>query len=134
MNFPYIRPFPSAPNLQDWITKVQPELCQDYVVPKILEVDSHRGDLPDSVGIRFAHGNFQPSNIIVSTTRPYRVVGLVNWGETGWMPTYWEGSKASYKSLLVNDWETGLAKLFGEERDEKVHIAWSWYIENFHSF
>jgi hypothetical protein len=132
---PCIEPFPSAREFHDWMTNDREETAHDGIAPALPDVDPHRGDLPDSVGIRFTHGDLQPSDVIISTTRPYRFVGLVDWEEAGWMPAYWEACKAHFKSLLVNYWdEKILEKLFGEERNEKVHIEWRWYIENFHSF
>ncbi|GLI80362.1 hypothetical protein PoHVEF18_008716 [Penicillium ochrochloron] len=129
---PYIEPFPSAREFHDWMAKDREETVHNGIAPAL---PSHRGNLPDSVGIRFTHGDLQPSNVVISTTRPYRVVGLVDWEEAGWIPAYWEACKAHFRSLLVIDWdEKILEKLFGEERNEKVHIEWRWYIENFHSF
>lgn len=73
-----------------------------------------------------------PSNI-VSTNRPYRVAGLVDLEDAGWIPEYWECCKARYKSLVVLKLDTTIpGELFVENLDETIEIAWCWSIDNFH--
>ncbi|KUI57759.1 hypothetical protein VP1G_05064 [Cytospora mali] len=40
--------------------------------------------------IRFAHGDLNVFNILVSDTHPIRITGVVDWEHSGWFPEYWE--------------------------------------------
>lgn len=58
-------------------------------------VDPLRSMLPDSSRICFTHSDLHLRNILVSGETGSRgVVGVVDWGQAGWYPEYWEYCKA----------------------------------------
>jgi hypothetical protein len=123
-------PFKNAAGFNDDFAEERSGECQDGFCPSILGVDPHRYDLPDAVRVRFTHGDLQRSNVIVSVHRPYRVVAVVDWGEAGWMPEYWEVCKVHHAAVLTNKWsEMYLPQLLDlESVDEPVRNAWDWFV------
>lgn len=63
-----------------------------YYVP----IEPFRQDLPDDSAIEFTHGDLHRSNIQITPSKPYRVVAIVDWEQSGWLPAYWEARKAQY--------------------------------------
>lgn len=65
-----------------------------------------RSGLPDGVPITFTHGDLHRSNIILSPDGegPPRVLALIDWHQSGWLPAYWEFCKAQYTSYIGEEW------------------------------
>jgi hypothetical protein len=42
--------------------------------------------------------------IIVTPTRPYRILAVVDWEQSGWLPEYWESRKAQYTADRADEW------------------------------
>lgn len=94
--------------------------------PYSVPIEPFRQDLSDDSAIKFTHGDLHRSNIIVSHSRPYRIVGIVDWEQSGWLPEYWEDCKAHYTTLYGEDWaESYLPKIL--KRYESAYEAWNWY-------
>lgn len=69
-----------------------------------------RSSLPDDCGIRLTHTDLAASNIIISPTSA-KVVGIIDWQESGWYPEYWEVLKAKYNA--DGRWLGSLERHFG---------------------
>ncbi|WEW57591.1 hypothetical protein PRK78_003058 [Emydomyces testavorans] len=101
-------PFPSVKHFHDWFSFLCRRRMPD---PYCVNFDWLRVQLPDDDGddaaIKFTHGDLHRSNVIVSTTPPRpRVVGIVDWEQSGWFPEYWEERKAIYTALASDEWIT----------------------------
>jgi hypothetical protein len=48
--------------------------------------------------IKLIHGDPHRGNIIVTSTRPPRILAVVDWAHFGQYPDYWEYCKAAYTS------------------------------------
>ncbi|KAK4442289.1 kinase-like domain-containing protein [Podospora aff. communis PSN243] len=63
----------------------------------------------DDTPVVFTHGNFHPKNILISTGPNPRVVAIMDWGQAGWYPAYWEFCKArqaAAQGRMASDWES----------------------------
>lgn len=94
-------PFATVRDFHDWFTFLHRRPMPDpYSVP----VEPFRHDLPDDCAIKFTHGDLHRSNIIVTSTRPYRILAVVDWEQSGWLPEYWESRKAQYTADRADEW------------------------------
>lgn len=96
-------PFATVRDFHDWFTFLHRRRMSDpYSVP----VEPFRHDLPDNSAVKFTHGDLHRSNIIVTLTPPYRVLAVVDWEQSGWLPEYWESRKAQYTACRAEPWST----------------------------
>ncbi|KAG8760738.1 hypothetical protein FRC11_015015, partial [Ceratobasidium sp. 423] len=67
-----------------------------------------RENLPDDVPIVFTHGDLHRGNVIISSPaeggRP-RVKSIIDWGQAGWYPSYWEYCKARWTAPKGGEWD-----------------------------
>lgn len=77
-------------------------MTDPYSVP----IEPFRHELPDDSAIVFTHNDFYQSNIIVTATRPYRLLAIVDWEQSGWLPAYWEARKALWSVGREEEWST----------------------------
>ncbi|KAF2759114.1 phosphotransferase enzyme family protein [Pseudovirgaria hyperparasitica] len=117
-------PFLSVKAFHDWYAF----LCRQAFPDKCIDVpiEPYRYDLPDDTPIRFTHGDLHQSNIMVSSSTPYRVITLIDWEQSGWLPEYWENCKTLWTSYSSSDWAREYVPLFLEQ-NEKILDAWRWY-------
>ncbi|OJD16947.1 hypothetical protein AJ78_02929 [Emergomyces pasteurianus Ep9510] len=87
---------------------------------------SSRADLPDDCAIRFTHGDLHPSNIMVSQSEPSRVISIIDWEQSGWMPEYWEARKAHCTAEFKGEWATKYLPMILHQY-ESTSEAWWWY-------
>ncbi|SLM33785.1 Protein kinase-like domain [Lasallia pustulata] len=89
--------------------------------------DPYRVSLPDNVPITFTHSDLHRSNIIVTPAgmHPVRVLALIDWHQSGWLPAYWEYCKASFSSPHEDKWVTECVPKFLEKWD--CYEAWSYF-------
>ncbi|KAF4445642.1 phosphotransferase enzyme family protein [Fusarium austroafricanum] len=100
---PFVGPFATVRNFHDWFTFLHRKPMPDpYSVP----VEPFRHDLPDDCAIKFTHGDFHRSNIIVTPSPPYHTLAIVDWEQSGWLPEYWESRKAQYTAWRTEEWST----------------------------
>jgi serine/threonine protein kinase len=90
-------PFTTVKEFHDWFTFLHKRLVPD---PHNVQ-DPYRQDLPDDSEIVFTHGDLHPSNIIVSADK---VVAIIDWEQSGWLPAYWEDRKAHYTGNYAGEW------------------------------
>jgi hypothetical protein len=90
-------PFPTVSAFHDWFASLN------------LHGAGHpwRSELHDVDGepITFTHGDLHRSNILVSAEGPPRILALVDWHQSGWLPAYWEFSKARWTTRIGDEWE-----------------------------
>ncbi|KAE9369000.1 kinase-like protein [Stipitochalara longipes BDJ] len=121
-------PFDSVKEFHDWLSHLVkrgklihfPDLVDESQIP-----DPIRHLLPDNSPITFTHADLHPSNIMVSTENPCRVVAIIDWHQSGWYPAYWEYCKAVYTAELNGEWETEYIPRFLEVAD--CIDAWNFY-------
>ncbi|KAK6350824.1 hypothetical protein TWF718_004009 [Orbilia javanica] len=83
-------PFPTVAAFHDWLT--------DQVLRKSPDPEpimTLRKVLPDNAPIVFSHNNLFVRHIIVSSTKPLKVLAIVGWQHSGWYPSYWEQCRAT---------------------------------------
>ncbi|KAJ0425253.1 kinase-like domain-containing protein [Aspergillus carlsbadensis] len=93
-------PFPNIKEFNEWFSL----LPQSRLAPSMKRKDPYRDFLPDSGDIRFTHADLHRGNIMISSTAPFRVIAIVDWGQAGWYPDYWEYCKAFYTCWYEDEW------------------------------
>lgn len=78
-------PFATVRDFHDWFTFLHRKPMPD---PYSIPVEPFRHDLPDDCVIKFTHGDLHRSNIIVTPTRPYCILAVVDWEQSGWLPYF----------------------------------------------
>jgi hypothetical protein len=82
-----------------------------FSIPNLLrhraQVHPLRSELRDADGepITFTHGDLHRSNILVSSTGPPKILALIDWHQSGWLPAYWEFCKARWTTRIGDEWE-----------------------------
>ncbi|KAI2730428.1 hypothetical protein CBS147332_2280 [Penicillium roqueforti] len=85
--------FNTVREFHDWFTFLHRRPMPDpYIVP----IEPFRQDLPDDSEIKFTHSDLHRSNILITRSEPYRVLAVVDWEQSGWLPMYLEARKAQY--------------------------------------
>ncbi|AEO54563.1 hypothetical protein MYCTH_2297251 [Thermothelomyces thermophilus ATCC 42464] len=72
--------------------------------------DPYRPMLPDAAPICLTHGDLHPGNILVLKSpdgSQITVSGIVDWGQAGWYPDYWEYCKAMIVVPYNDEWREG---------------------------
>ncbi|KJF60383.1 phosphotransferase enzyme family protein [Coccidioides immitis RS] len=99
-------PFQSVEEFHDWFVFLcRRPMADPYSIP----MEPFRSELPDDAAISFTHGDLHRSNIMVSKSEPWRVVSIVDWEQSGWMPEYWEDRKGT---SLQNGRASGLPNTY----------------------
>ena len=94
-------PFNTVQKFHDWFTFLYRKPMPDpYSVP----IEPFRQDLPDDSDIKFTHGDLHRSNVLITRSEPYRVLAIVDWEQSGWLPVYWEARKAQYTADRNDEW------------------------------
>ena len=60
--------------------------------------------MPKDSIIKFTHADVHPTNVIVSASGQPRVLALIDWGQSGWYPDYWEFFKMCYTTHWEDEW------------------------------
>ncbi|KAL9103618.1 MAG: hypothetical protein Q9163_001345 [Psora crenata] len=89
-------PFATVCQFNDWFSQLpqQRAACLRPV----------SGPLPDDATIKLIHGDLHGANILIAPHGPPLVLAIINWGQAGWYPEYWEYCKAAYTSLVESEW------------------------------
>lgn len=126
---PRAGPFSSVKGFHDWLSLMSKQGFECNFPGKSVEEipDPYRQLLPDDAAITFTHADLHPSNIIISKTQPYSVLAIIDWGQSGWYPDYWEFCKAEYTALYGSEWQTKYIPSFIQEPNESC-------IEGFESY
>ncbi|PGH20446.1 hypothetical protein GX50_08993 [[Emmonsia] crescens] len=100
-SYPHTPPFATVGKFHDWFTFLYRRRMPD---PHSVSVEPFRHDLSDNSAIKFTHGDLHRSNILVTRSRLYRVLAIVDWERSGWFPSYWEARKAQYTAERDEEW------------------------------
>lgn len=91
--------------------------------------------LPYDSPIVFTHCDLNFSNIMItprSADQCPRVLAIIDWEQSGWMPSFWEYSKPMFWMMLqgeeTRDMMTRLSKITGDV-SEKVFMAFVTYVQ-----
>lgn len=96
-------PFASVRDFNNWFTFLYRRKTPD---PHSIPIEPFRHEIPDECAIKFTHGDLHPTNVIISSQWPHRVLALVDWEQSGWFPEYWEARKAQYTADRFEKWST----------------------------
>lgn len=114
-------PFASVYDFHEWFTFLPRRPMPDsYSVP----IEPFRYELPDDSSIKFTHGDLHRSNIMITPSKPRRVLALVDWEQSGWLPEYWETRKAQY-TVDSKEWSRYLPIIL--DQYASTADAWDWY-------
>lgn len=72
--------------------------------------------MPDTGTIKMTHADLHRDNIIISATKPSRVLAIVDWEQAGWYPDYWEYCKALYSCKYESEWRQDWVDKFLDPR------------------
>lgn len=99
-------------------------MSEPYSVP----IEAYRYGLPDHCAIKFTHGDLHRSNILVTSSPPYRVMAIIDWEQSGWLPAYWEVRKAQMSAWDDGEeWASDYLPIILDGFENTVD-SWWWYI------
>lgn len=119
---PEAGPFVSVHEFHEWFTCLWRRPVPDA---DSIPTEPFRHELSDDSSIKFTHGDLHGSNIIISAAKPYRVLAIIDWEQSGWFPEYWEARKAQ---LTINtfEWSTEYLPMILDQY-ESTADPWDWY-------
>ncbi|KAA1468676.1 kinase-like protein [Dentipellis sp. KUC8613] len=100
-------PFMDESDFHDWRVSLLDRMVEasDKIASRVGDL---RGSLRDDHAIVFTHGDLASNNIIVevngSRVEDARVSGLIDWGQSGWRPEYWEYVKSLHGRETEGSW------------------------------
>lgn len=94
--------------------------------PYSVPIEPFRHDLPDDSAIKFTHGDLHRSNVLITRSKPYHVVAIVDWEQSGWLPEYWEDRKAHYTVFWNEEWSTKYLPMVLRQYDS-TWDPWDYY-------
>ncbi|KAF1828170.1 kinase-like protein [Decorospora gaudefroyi] len=119
-------PFKTVKQFHDWFSTIDlpPGMAPEY-----------RHWLPDHVSIRFTHADIHRGNIMVSPdVNAPRILALLDWGQSGWYPEYWEYCKARLIGEYRNEWKLfAVPHIFGEALNQ-WYWQWHFFLERIGRF
>lgn len=121
---PEAGPFVTVRDFHNWFTFLhRRQMPEPYSVP----VEPFRYDLPDNSTVRFTHGDIHRSNVIVASSRPYHILAIVDWEQSGWLPAYWEARKAHFTANRSDEWSIRHLPMILEQYTS-TWDPWDYYI------
>ncbi|KAF8603975.1 phosphotransferase enzyme family protein-like protein [Ceratobasidium sp. AG-I] len=122
---PPVGPIPSVKEFHHlFVTLPHPERCDPNDPPH-----HFRDRLPDDVPVVFTHGDLHRSNILISRTIEGEnpcIVALIDWCQSGWLPSYWEYCKARWTTNIGEEWEAKYIPLFLDKHECYDH--WDYFL------
>ncbi|KOS47034.1 hypothetical protein ACN38_g1999 [Penicillium nordicum] len=115
-------PFTTVREFHDWFIFLCRKPMRD---PHSVPIEPFRYDLPDDNAIKFTQGDLHRSNIIISLCEPCRVLAIVDWEQSGWLPEYWEARKMEW---TVSDKEWPKYPPLILDQYKSTVEAWWWYV------
>jgi hypothetical protein len=94
-------------------------------------------DVSGDVPITFTHDDFCPPNILLPLGAKPVVVAILDWGQSGWYPWYWEYCKArrvgvieeGFDAALQEEWHTKyLPMVIDPVDDETYYHPWLYFM------
>ncbi|KAK3329875.1 hypothetical protein B0H66DRAFT_634994 [Apodospora peruviana] len=89
---PSAGPFQSVAEFHDWLSlQIRTGKEAHWPGKQPWEIpDPYRDGISDDAAVVFTHADLHPSNIIVSSGSPCKLVALIDWRQSEWYPEYWE--------------------------------------------
>ncbi|KAB8229890.1 kinase-like protein [Aspergillus alliaceus] len=99
---PYIRSL-SRPPLNKIFLSSHPELTGPFQDTNAVQKfqDAYRIKISEEVPIIFTHDDFVPPNILLSPGPNPGMAAIIDWGQAGWYPAYWEYCKARRRTKYL---------------------------------
>ncbi|GAQ10346.1 hypothetical protein ALT_7667 [Aspergillus lentulus] len=134
---PYIGSLGRQP-LNDIFLKDYPDLAGPFQGTTAIEQFHNTCgiNISSEVPIVFTHNDLLPPNIIISPGRDPKVAAIIDWGQAGWYPAYWEYCKARWITLnprLFNvafqeDWRVNYVPMILDPvDDETCYHPWIYF-------
>ena len=123
-------PFSSVRDFHNWFSFLY---RRPFPHQASIPLEPFRQYLPDDAPIKFTHGDLHRSNIIMSCSKPLRIVAVVDWEQSGWLPGYWEDCKARFTAEWQGEWASKYLPMI-LPHDEKICEAWDWYRSSMGAF
>ncbi|TFY81539.1 hypothetical protein EWM64_g2469 [Hericium alpestre] len=100
-------PFPDEAEFNHWRVSLLDRMAE--ASSKIaIRVQEMRSSLRNDHAVVFTHGDLASDNIVVEVVgdgpNDARVSGLIDWGQSGWRPEYWEYVKSLHGRDTVGNW------------------------------
>ena len=115
-------PFSGIKAFNDWFSS----LPQRFLPDSQKFQDPLRPLLPDDGPITFTHADLHRGNILISQHGPPQILAIVDWGQSGWYPNYWEYCKAAYTCMYSGQWRLQWIPMFLAPRLDE-HDAFAEY-------
>lgn len=115
-------PFASVHEFHEWFTFLPRRPMAD---PHSIPIEPFRHELSDDSAIKFTHSDLHRSNIIVTPSKPRRILAVVDWEQSGWLPEYWEVRKAQY-TVDSEEWSTKYLPMILDQYTRTAD-PWDWY-------
>ncbi|KAF4996692.1 hypothetical protein FGRMN_4350 [Fusarium graminum] len=135
---PYVGSVGKRP-LNDYFVERRPDRSGPYLgANAVREFHNACGiDIDQDMAICFTHNDLCPPNILISHGPHPKVVGIIDWGQAGWYPLYWECSKSrrvgvrdeNFTYALYQDWvKSYLPIIFDPMDEERVYHPWLYFM------
>lgn len=113
-------PFKSLDDFYTWLEW----LPQRFLEPHQRYTDPYLERMPNDTTIKFTHADVHPKNIMVSPpdSGPLRILALIDWGQSGWYPDYWEYFKMCYTTHWEDEWRKTWIPKIVEPRDDEHYL------------
>lgn len=117
-------PFPDVESFHDWFSRSTRQAHHD---PDEAPHPWRQG-LLDDVPIVFTHGDLHRSNIVMSRegTEMPRVIGIIDWHQSGWYPAPWEFYKTRFTCKANEKWELDFLLEFLQAY--MGYISWDYFV------
>ncbi|KAJ6019879.1 hypothetical protein N7499_002989 [Penicillium canescens] len=134
----YIGSFGKQP-LSEAFLDAHPELAGPFQGVNAIQLfqDACGIEIDSEVPIIFTHSDFAPPNILLSPGSNPQVAAIIDWGQAGWYPAYWEYCKARrvrvdpeyFDDALQEEWHMKyLPMILDPMDDEKYYHPWLWFV------
>ncbi|KAH7233133.1 kinase-like domain-containing protein [Fusarium tricinctum] len=93
-------------------------------------------EIEEDIPICFTHNDLCPPNILISKGPAPKVMGIIDWEQAGWYPSYWEYCKARRVSIIdenfghahQEEWTSNyLPLIFDDVDEERVYHPWLYF-------
>ncbi|GJN67873.1 phosphotransferase family protein [Purpureocillium lilacinum] len=92
--------------------------------------------IDENVPVVFTHADICPPNILLTPGPDPKVAAVIDWGQAGWYPSYWENCKArlvqalpyQFDPLLQEEWHAKYVPMIMDTvDDEKYYHPWFYF-------
>ncbi|SPJ78902.1 uncharacterized protein FTOL_07293 [Fusarium torulosum] len=94
-------------------------------------------EIEEDIPICFTHNDLCPPNILISKGPDPTVVGIIDWEQAGWYPSYWEYCKARRVGVIDEYFDHAhqeectskyLPQIFDDVDEERVYHPWLYFM------